>query len=291
MKLKSFATLFMALSLSACSGLPEQSLQTHLDKAECCSSLSDLPLTALSVPFHQQVLMDARLPTLDNTALFSADADSSTPLPVMSYQVTSNSPFSMLVRSYIDNNALFAVNVLVYNQEWQLVSNYSAQHFSYHTAGMRGLERVEKMITINPQLNGAKYILISADSALVGTELSRKHPQEIYAQSQHVIGNKQLPLTAQFEPVGVIDVTASAADNNAILTLLSELSPTTQETSVTKPTSSASPEALHTWSLYQSQIDAALTNHDVKQAAAIANEAAEQGFTQAKDYLVQQLAN
>ncbi|WP_285351445.1 hypothetical protein [Vibrio sp. D173a] len=42
--------------------------------------------------------------------------------------------------------------------------------------------------------------------------------------------------------------------------------------------------------MYRSQIDAALKDNDVKQAAAIANQAAEQGFTQAKDYLVKQLA-
>ncbi|EOX4480183.1 TPA: hypothetical protein ACGSUT_004169 [Vibrio parahaemolyticus] len=52
-------------------------------------------------------------------------------------------------------------------------------------------------------------------------------------------------------------------------------------------TSTESPQA---WSHYREQIDAALKESNVKQAAEIANKAEEQGLTQAKDYLVQQLA-
>ena len=64
MKLKPLATLFMALSLGACSGLPEQTFNTDLSQPQCCSTLDALPLTALSIPFHQQVVMDANLPSM-----------------------------------------------------------------------------------------------------------------------------------------------------------------------------------------------------------------------------------
>ena len=290
MKLKPLATLFMALSLVACSGLPEQTFNTDLSQPQCCSTLDALPLTALSIPFHQQVVMDVNLPVVSSAVLLSSDSASSKPLPVMSYQITSDAPFSLLVRSYVDNNGLFAANVLFYDAKWQLLTDYSAKDFNYHTTGMRGLERVEQVITVNPQLNGAKYVVITSDSTLLGTELTRKHPEEVYAETQNVIGSKQLPLTAQFQPFGIIDVTASASDNNAVLTLLAELGTQTNETTKAEITPAASPEAQDEWALYQSQIDAALKNNDVKQAAAIANQAAEQGFTQAKDYLVKQLA-
>ncbi len=55
-------------------------------------------------------------------------------------------------------------------------------------------------------------------------------------------------------------------------------------------TPSTSPEARNEWEAFQSQIDKALKNNDVQQAAALANQASQQGYTQAKDYLVEQLA-
>ncbi|MCA3939226.1 hypothetical protein JKP09_13105 [Vibrio vulnificus] len=289
MKLKPLATLFMTLSLGACSGLPEQNFNTDLSQPQCCSTLDTLPLTVLSIPLHQQVIIDANLPSLSSAVLLSSDSASSKPLPVMSYQITSDSPFSLLIRSYVDNNALFAANILIYDAKWQLLTDYSAKDFNYHTTGMRGLERVETVITVNPQLNGAKYVIIASDSTLLGTEFTRKHPEEVYAETQNVIGNKQLPLTAQFQAFGVIDVTASTSDNNAILTLLAELGTQTNDTAKADLTPAVSHEAQDGWTLYQSQIDAALKDNNVKHAAAIANQAAEQGFTQAKDYLVKQL--
>ncbi|AXY01423.1 hypothetical protein D1115_09860 [Vibrio alfacsensis] len=290
MKLKPLATLFIALSLTACSGLPEQAFNTDLSNQACCSTLASLPLTALSVPFHQQMVMDADLPSVSRAVLLSSDSASSQALPVMTYQISSNAPFSFLVRSYVDNNALFAANVLIYDAKWQILSDYSAKEFNYHTTGMRGLERIEKVVTINPQLNGAKYIVIASDPSLLGAELNRKRQEEVYAESQNVIGNKQLPLKAKYQPFGVIDVTVSASNNNAVLTLLAELGTQSNETTKTELMPVASSETQDEWSLYQSQIDTALKDNDVKQAAEIANQAEQQGFTQANDYLVKQLA-
>lgn len=290
MKLKPLATLFIALSLTACSGLPEQAFNTDLSNQACCSTLASLPLTALSVPFHQQMVMDADLPSVSRAVLLSSDSASSQAQPVMTYQISSDAPFSLLVRSYVDKNALFAANVLIYDAKWQLLNDYSAKDFNYHTTGMRGLERIEKVVTINPQLNGAKYIVIASDPSLLGAELNRKRQEEVYAESQNVIGNKQLPLKAKYQPFGVIDVTVSASNNNAVLTLLAELGTQSNETTKTELMPVASSETQDEWSLYQSQIDTALKDNDVKQAAEIANQAEQQGFTQANDYLVKQLA-
>ncbi|BDR13256.1 MalM family protein [Vibrio sp. STUT-A11] len=290
MKLKPLATLLMALSLGACSSLPEQTFNTDFNTQACCSSINALPLTALSTPFHQQVVMDANLPTLSAAALSGSETASSQALPVTGYRITVDTPFSLLVRSYIDNNSLFAANIRVYDGNWQLISDYSAETFDYQTTGMRGLERIESVVTINPQLNGAKYIVIASNNALLGKELTRTHPEQVYADSQNIIGNKQLPLTAEYQPFGVIDVTTSASDNNAVLTLLAELGKNPdaqQQVEVAHGSVSESPQA---WSHYREQIDAALEENNVKQAAEIANKAEEQGITQAKDYLVQQLA-
>ena len=290
MKLKLLATLTVTLFLGACSSVPEHTFNTDFQEPSCCVTLNALPLTSLSLPFHQQMVMDASLPSLSSAVLFPSYKGAAQPLPVMSYQITSKDPISLLVRSYVNNDALFAVNVLVYDQHWQPLSEYSADDFTYHTTGMRGHERIENLMTINPQLNGAKYLIITADPTQLGTELSRTPQEKVYAESQHVIGNKQLPLTAKFQPFGVIDITASASHNNAILTLLNELSAQTREGSATETTRAASPQAQDQWELYQSQIDSALKAQDFKQAAKIANQAAQQGFTQAKDYLVKQLA-
>ena len=290
MKLKPLATLFMALSLSACSGLPEQTFNTDLSKQPCCSTLETLPLTTLSTPFHQQVIVDAELPILSDAVLLSSSSASHQALPVVGYEITSENPLSLLVRSYVDNNALFAANVLVYDKNWQLISRYSAQDFDYHPTGMRGLERIEKVITINPQLNGAQYIVLASDSSMFGQKLARQHPEQVYAESQNIIGNKQLPLVADYQAFGVVEVTTSASDNNAVLTLLTELGTHTKQKPNSHITPASSPEALDEWEVFQSQIDKALENNDVQQAAALANQASQQGYTQAKDYLVEQLA-
>ncbi|WP_321273688.1 MalM family protein [uncultured Vibrio sp.] len=290
MKLKPLVTLLIALSLGACSSLPEQAFNTDLNTQACCSTLDTLPLTALSMPFHQQVVMDANLPTLSIAVLSGLETASSQALPVTSYRITADTPFSLLVRSYIDNNALFAANIRIYDGNWQLISSYSAETFDYRTTGMRGLERIERVVTINPQLNGAKYIVIASDNALFGKELTRVHPEQVYAYSQNVIGNKQLPLTAEYQPFGVIDVTTSASGNNTVLTLLAELgkNPDAQQQATVADTSLIT--SLNEWPQYREQIDAALEKNNVKQAAKIANKAEEQGMSQAKDYLVQQLA-
>ncbi|BDR15851.1 MalM family protein [Vibrio sp. STUT-A11] len=290
MKLKPLVTLLIALSLGACSSLPEQAFNTDLNTQACCSTLDTLPLTALSMPFHQQVVMDANLPTLSIAVLSGSETASSQALPVTSYRITADTPFSLLVRSYIDNNALFAANIRIYDGNWQLISSYSAETFDYRTTGMRGLERIERVVTINPQLNGAKYIVIASDNALFGKELTRVHPEQVYADSQNVIGNKQLPLTAEYQPFGVIDVTTSASGNNTVLTLLAELgkNPDAQQQATVADTSLIT--SLNEWPQYREQIDSALEVNNVKQAAEIANKAEEQGMSQAKDYLVQQLA-
>jgi maltose operon protein len=290
MKLKPLATLFMALSLSACSGLPEQNFNTDLSKQTGCSTLEALPLTTLSTPFHQRVIVDAKLPILSNAVLLSSSSASDKARPVVSYKIASDSPFALLVRSFVDNDALFAANVLVYDGNWQLVSHYSAQGFEYHPTGMRGLERIEKVITINPQLNGAQYIVLASDSSMLGQKLARQHPEQVYAESQNIIGSKQLPLVAEYLEFGVVEVTTSALSNNAVLTLLAELGPQSSQASNSHIIPNASPEALDEWEVFQSQIDTALRNNDVQRAAALANQASQQGYTQAKDYLVEQLA-
>ena len=290
MKLKPLATLFMALSLSACSGLPEQAFNTDLNKQACCSTLEALPLTTLSTPFHQQVVVDAELPILNDAVLLSSSSASHQALPVVGYEIASDAPFALLVRSYIDNQALFAASVLVYDENWQLVARYSAQDFEYHPTGMRGLERIEKVITINPQLNGAQYIVLASDSSILGQKLARQHPEQVYAESQNVIGSKQLPLVADYQAFGVVEVTTSESSNSAVLTLLTELGTQTKQQQNSQLTPSASPEARDEWEVFQSQIDKALENNDVQQAAALANQASQQGYTQAKDYLVEQLA-
>lgn len=68
-------------------------------------------------------------------------------------------------------------------------------------------------------------------------------------------------------------MTVSASNNNVVLTLLAELGTQSNETAKTELTPAASPETQDEWSLYQSQIDTALKDNDVKQAAEIANHA------------------
>ncbi len=297
MKLNSLVVIVAALTVSACSGIPEQELNTDFNSSACCSQLSTLPVTQLSIPFHQQVIMDGDLPTLSASILNENVAANNQRFPTTAYQISDDAEsLSLLVRSYIKNDGLFAPSIYIFDKQWQLLGQYSANDFTYYPTAMQGLERIEVSISLMPQRDNAQYVVVSADSAKLDSTISRIHPEELYSESQQIIGNKQLPLTATFSSVGIIDITASKSTNSTVLTLLAELgvsSNTQPETLGSQSTSQPSPVETNQqaqWLDTQQEIDQALNNNDVKQAAFIANQAAEQGLPQAKDYLLKQLA-
>ncbi|MEZ8737838.1 hypothetical protein FCV55_08450 [Vibrio sp. F13] len=299
MKLKSLVIIVAALTVSACSGIPEQELNTDFNSSACCSQLSALPITQLSIPFHQQVIMDGDLPTLSSSLLNDNTQADSQRFPTIAYQISGTTEsLSLLIRSYIKNDALFAPSIYVFDKQWRLLGQYSTNDFTYYPTTMQGLERIEASIALEPQRDNAQFIVVSADSTKLDSAINRIHPEDLYSESQQVIGNKQLPLTATLSYVGVIDVTASKSTNSAVLTLLAELgvsSDNEPETLGSKQVSQPSNQTIETnqkaqWLNIQKDIDQALNNNDIKQAAFIANQAAEQGIPEAKDYLLKQLA-
>jgi maltose operon protein len=297
MKLKSLVVIVAALTVSACSGITEQELNTDFNSSACCSQLSTLPVTQLSIPFHQQVIMDGDLPTLSASILNENVAAHNQRFPTTTYEISDEQEsLSLLVRSYIKDDALFAPSIYIFDKQWQLLGQYSANDFTYYPTAMQGLERIEVSISLMPQRDNAQYVVVSADSTKLDSTISRIHPEELYSESQQIIGNKQLPLTATFSSVGIIDITASKSTNSTVLTLLAELgvsSNTQPETLGSQPPSQTSPVETNQqaqWLNVQQEIDQALDNNDVKQAAFVANQAAEQGLPQAKDYLLKQLA-
>ncbi|MFA0345808.1 MalM family protein [Vibrio sp. 10N.222.55.C6] len=299
MKLKSLVVIVAALTVSACSGIPEQELNTDFNSSACCSQLSALPITQLSIPFHQQVIMDGDLPTLSSSLLNDNTQADSQRFPTIAYQISDTTEsLSLLIRSYIKNDALFAPSIYVFDKQWRLLGQYSTNDFTYYPTTMQGLERIEASIALEPQRDNAQFIVVSADSTKLDSAINRIHPEDLYSESQQVIGNKQLPLTATLSYVGVIDVTASKSTNSAVLTLLAELgvsSDNEPETLGSKQVSQPSNQTIETnqkaqWLNIQKDIEQALNNNDIKQAAFIANQAAEQGIPEAKDYLLKQLA-
>jgi maltose operon periplasmic protein len=292
MKLKPLATLMMTFALSACSGLPEQAFNTDLNSNTCCTQLKELPLIKLTVPFQQRVVMDGDQPTVPSSLINVANNQSDQRLPTMAYRIDNNqqAAFSLLVRSYIDNNALFAPSIIVFDANWKQVAYYQSEQFSYQPSGMQGLERIQTTISINPQIDNAHYIVIMPDTSVLNETIKRIRLEELYAKSQQIIGNKQLPLTATFEKIGVIDVAASTSNNNAVLTLLAELGSSTSSQSEDAAIVSSEETTPESWSHYQTKIDQALANGDIKKAASLANQASQQGMPQAKDYLLKQLA-
>ncbi|CDU07616.1 putative lipoprotein [Vibrio coralliirubri] len=299
MKLKSLVIIVAALTVSACSGIPEKELNTDFNDSACCSQLSALPMTQLSVPFHQQVIMDGHLPTLSSSLLNDNTQADSQRFPTIAYQISDTTEsLSLLIRSYIKNDALFAPSIYVFDKQWRLLGQYRTNDFTYYPTAMQGLERIEASIALEPQRDNAQFIVVSADSTKLDSTINRIHPEDLYSESQQIIGNKQLPLTATLSNVGVIDVTASKSTNSAVLTLLAELGVSSNnepETLGSKQVSQPSTQTVETnqkaqWLNIQKDIDQALNNNDIKQAAFIANQAAEQGMPEAKDYLLKQLA-
>lgn len=299
MKLKSLMTIVAALTVSACSGIPEKELKTDFNNSACCSQLSSLPTTQLSVPFHQQVIMDGHLLTLSSSLLNNNMRSDNQRFPTIAYQINDTTEsLSLLIRSYIKNDALFAPSIYVFDKQWRLLGHYSTSDFTYYPTAMQGLERIEASISLEPQRDNAQFIVVSADSTKLDSAINRIHPEDLYSESQQIIGNKQLPLTATLSSVGVIDVTASKSTNSAVLTLLAELGVSSNnepETLGSTQVSQPSTQTVETnqkaqWLNIQKGIDHALKDNDIKQAAFIANQAAEQGMPEAKDYLLKQLA-
>ncbi|MEZ9300040.1 MalM family protein [Vibrio splendidus] len=299
MKLKSLVIIVAALTVSACSGIPEKEFNTDFNSSTCCFQPSALPMTQLSIPFHQQVIMDGNLSTLSSSLLTENTETDNQRFPTIAYQVSGKTEsLSLLIRSYIKDDALFAPSIYVFDKQWRLLGQYTTNDFTYYPTAMQGLERIEASIALEPQRDSAKFIVISADNTALNSTINRIHPEELYSESQQIIGNKQLPLTATLSSVGIIDVTASKSTNSTVLTLLAELGVSSNdelETLSAKQVSQRSTQAVETnqkaqWLNIQKDIDQALNNNDIKQAALIANQAAAQGMPEAKDYLLKQLA-
>lgn len=279
-------SIMIASLLTACSTLSEQELDTQTNNEACCTQLTELPMTSLSVPSHKKVVMDTHLPLLPLAVLDETNNDKR--VPVLTYRLVSTQPLSLMIRSYITQNSLFAPEVRVYDPDWRLIKRYSSVQFDYKPTSLQGLERIEAVITINPQKNNATYLMLSADGQALSHTIIRQHPQTLYAQTQQIIEQKQLPLTASFSEFGHIELTASSPQNNEFLSLVSELK--SVATSQNSPISVIEQPNHLLWPTYKKKIDDALKNDNVKQAAAIATQASEAGIKQAKDYLLNQLA-
>jgi len=211
MKLTLCTILLLMLSLSACSRLSEQPLNTDFNSNHCCTSLAELPLNKLTVPIQQRIVMDADQPSLISDIIEESN-EAAQQFPVMAYHIDEQQDaFTLLINAYINNNALFPPRIMIFNEDWQLLSELRSDKFNYQPAGLQGLERIETNVVIDPQSSDARYLLIAVDDALLKTKIKRLHLEELYAQRQQIIGNKQLPLYATFENVGVIDVTASTS--------------------------------------------------------------------------------
>ncbi len=290
MKFKSLVALMMGFGLSACSGISDQALNMDLNSNSCCSTLTELPLTELSVPFQQHVVIDGELPTLSDSLFKGLDESNQQRLPILAYRIENQQAvFSLLLRSYINDKTLFAPRLIMFDAHWKQVGDYSSKHFNYQPSGLKGLERIEAIIEINPQVNDAHYVVIMPDTSILNETLERIHPAQLYAQSQQVIGQKRLPLTATYQKVGVIDVTTSSSKKSVILASLTEIS----TSGTVKPEMENEPhngkKTDENWLLYLQEIDQALAYDDIKKAANIANQASEAGLPQAKDYLLKQL--
>lgn len=289
MKLTLCTILLLMLSLTACSRLSEQPLNTDLNSNRCCTSLAELPFNELTVPMQQRIAMDGDQPILINDFLEDSDT-AAQPFPVMVYRIDEQQDaFTLFINAYINNNALFSPRIMLFNEDWQLLSEIRSDKFSYQPAGLQGLERIETNVVIDSQNSDIRYILMTVDSALLNTKLERLHLEALYAQRQQIIGNKQLPLYATFKHVGVIDVAVSSSSKNTFSTLLTSLglSSTSQVQQVS--IIEGENESADNWPIYKIKIDQALAAGDIKRAAVIANQADEKQIPQAKDYLLKQL--
>ncbi|MDR9826228.1 MalM family protein [Vibrio sp. FNV 38] len=296
MDLKTTLALGLTMALIGCSTAPKSD-ELALPLRSCCAERADLVIADLTVPFHQELVLNSQSQHLPLSMLGMEEGDIEL-IPAIAYQLPQQAEiYSILLRSYVNNGQLFAPKILFYDENWQPIETQQPGDFEYQPTSLKGLERIERIMTIAPKTMQAHYMLVTVDSTMIGHKLSRKHPEEVYAEQQNVIGQKHLPLTADYTKSGRLDITLSQFSNSALLSMLAELtgSSTPKETVQQDNTLKVTPPEKNNlsgadWSQYKASINEALMNNDITQAAIRANEAASDGFPQAKDYLLQQLA-
>ncbi|MGR5062267.1 MalM family protein [Photobacterium sp. DNB22_13_2] len=296
MKRKQLATMLLGLSLTACSTIPDTALNTDLNQSACCDSVAGLAIQPLTLDTQQYVTLDGNSETLPLT---------SGRTPVKAYalpQVTS--PFLLTVRAPIKDSEVIAPAVAIYDNNWNLIEQYTTDDFHYFTTDLSGVERIEGKFILSTQLNQQAYMVIQNDPTQIGNQLTRIHPEQEFSESQNIIGSKRLPLVATLSPVGIIEITTQEHFGNPVVDMLANLTAqkasTTTALSVTnvkqgiKPTSFVQPQTTHAdtqnWHYFKQHIDQAMSDGKLKQAVDWANLAEKAGHSQAKDYLLDTLA-
>lgn len=297
MNVKTLLISALTMVLTGCSTAPVAT-QSLTPRVSCCNDIHSVDKTALTVPFHQEVILTSHtqhipLSMLNKDLVTTNDAL----VPVAIYELpdtVNNSQsdlFSVLLRSYIANDEVFAAKVLFMDSEWQIIDQHNIDSFKYYPTSLQGLERVEKIITLSPKTTRAQFMVVTTDVELLGHTLPRKHPEEVYAEQNNVIGQKHLPLTAQYSDHGRIDITTSEFSNSALLSMLAEFTKTSPQRTETDTAPTSKHPDKHGWAHYQSRIDRALASNNITEAANIVQEAGKAGHPQAKDYLLQHLAD
>ncbi|PSU34265.1 MalM family protein [Photobacterium lutimaris] len=296
MKRKQLATILLGLSLTACSSIPDTVLNTDLNQSACCDSVAELAIQPLALDSQQYVTLDGNGETLPLT---------SGRTPVKAYALPQvASPFLLTVRAPIKDNQVIAPAVAIYDTQWQLVEHYTTNDFQYFTNDLSGVERIEGKFILSTQLDQMAYLVIQQDPPQIGNQLTRIHPEQEFAESQNIVGNKRLPLVATLSPVGIVEITTQQHFGNPVVDMLANLTaqqastaaavPVTNVEQDRQPALSVQPQttqsAPQSWHYFKQHIDQAMNDGKLKQAVDWANLAEEAGHSQAKDYLLDTLA-
>ncbi|MDV5169098.1 MalM family protein [Photobacterium rosenbergii] len=301
MKKNQLAIILLGLSLTACSSIPDTALNTDLNQSACCESIAALSIQPLALDSQQYVILDGNGQTLP-LAHVGNEGPKRTPAKAYSLPQTA-SPFMLTVSAPIKNNLVLAPAIAIYDNQWQLVEQYTTEDFHYFTSSLGGLERIEGKFILSTQLNNMAYLVIQHDPEQIGNQLERIHPEQEFAESQNIIGNKRLPLHATLSPVGVVEMTTQQHFGNPVVDLLSSLTAkeastaavsNTATTIVSEPISTTPKQTASVdtqdWHYFKQQIDEAMSREKLKQAIDWANKAESAGHEQAKDYLLDTLA-
>ncbi|MBC7004055.1 hypothetical protein BIZ37_15940 [Photobacterium sp. BZF1] len=301
MKKNQLATILLGLSLTACSSFPDTALNTDLTQSACCESIAALSIQPLVLDSQQYVILDGNGQTLPLAHNGNEESDRS-PAKAFSLPQTA-SPFMLTVKAPIKDNQVIAPTINIFDNQWQLVEQYTTEDFHYFTSSLGGLERIEGKFILSTQLNNMAYLVIQHDPTQIGNQLERIHPEQEFAESQNIIGNKRLPLYATLSPIGIVEVTTQQHFGNPVVDLLSSLTakeasaatvsktaPNTVSNSISATPKLTASVDTDNWHYFKQQIDEAVNSGKLKQAVDWASKAESAGHEQAKDYLLNTLA-
>ncbi|PSW21304.1 hypothetical protein C9I98_05020 [Photobacterium sanctipauli] len=276
LKLKqTLLAISLLASLSGCSTPSSTELMPITETHHCCVELGTLTQAATEMDSHHYFALDGR------SALTGTPEH---PTPTQVFRLAKqDSPQEINVTAFIAYKKAASIKILLLDETGSPVKTINQGDFTYQPAALGKLEQLHYRLVIDTSTKDhPHFIVIQTDYSAVGHQQPLIHPEELYAEKQAVIPSLRIKEYAELTPVGVIEITSNTVDGAAW--------PVINKISANNQVEQAAAIPSQPWAEYRTEIDSALQENNFKHAALLAEEASQDGYSEAKDYLIQKMA-